>query len=327
MAIIDHKGFVRGTVGPSVFRKYREKNIIQSKPRKHKLTANTLTSAAEFGLISSAAATMRYAFEPAYGYSDGKLNGRAFSAISKCIRNSSGTISGQRDLHDADLSYLEGLEFNMNSPLSETFLIKPQISKTDEDKIIISMPALDMRSTFKKPRSLARKGNLLRIRFLLVAFNYRQNFFEYIDNQETDYFEYKMAESRTIIMNGSAPEGCLLMLSMSLSLYGDNILDKSRVLLNSTEFSPSAIIATWQNDPTPLHMDPAPAEEAKDYRSYMDYAGNRLIAELPRRIARFARPDKTGKGSGTYTSAKTKVRPPEQFTEKPNIQVGKRISF
>lgn len=222
---------------------------------------------------------------------------------------------------------MEGLEFNMNSPLSEAFLIKPQVSRTDDDKIAISMPALDMRSTFKKPRSLARKGSLVRIRFLLVAFNYRQNFFEYIDNQEIDYSEYTKAESRNIILNGSAPEGCLLMLSMSLSLYGHNILDNSKVLLNSTEFSPAAIIATWQNDPSPLNMNPAPPEESKENRSYIDYAGNRLIANLPRRIARFARPDRAGKQSGVYASGKAKVRPPEHSTEKPEIQVGKRVSF
>jgi len=86
----------------------------------------------------------------------------------------------------------------------------------------------------------------MQIRFLLIGFNFRENYYEYIDHRELEYRRGEPSEAQSITFESDVPAGCMLLLSMSVSLYESNALDQEDVLLNSLQFSPCALIGAWQ---------------------------------------------------------------------------------
>src|SRR5690606_26619675 len=131
MAIIDKKGFIRGRIGNTVYRKVGDTNIIQSRPARVRQTAATKESALEFGLASSTAKVLRHMFAGLSHYADGGMINRLNNTVLNAIRNGNGANPGQRHLHQGDLSQLVGFQFNRNSPLEETLAIAPVISVED----------------------------------------------------------------------------------------------------------------------------------------------------------------------------------------------------
>jgi hypothetical protein len=327
MAIIDNKGIIRGAVGPSVFRHSRGKNIIQSKPGKYKQTAASIASSAEFGLINSSAAIIRHAFEPAYRYYDGRVVGRMTSAVGRSVRSAAGTICGQRDLHDGDLSYLLGTEFNKNSLLKDVLPVQPQISRDDSGAVVVQMPALNMKTDLKLSRELMYKGYKMKVRFLLIAFNFRESYYEFIDSQDLEYLLSKNAGARELTLSGDIPQGCMLLLSMSVSLYGCNALDEGFVLLNSKAFSPAALVAAWQ-EPGIIPLEKAttgPAEE-RPRQVVIDYAGYQLLKGLQKRIEQKARPGTAKLFAEKMRQNAKNPRQPDQ-DDYPEVVKGKRVRF
>ncbi|MGV3705343.1 MAG: hypothetical protein ACO1NU_08185, partial [Arcticibacter sp.] len=88
MAKVDNKGMVHGTAGSVVYRRYRNMNIIQGKPRKFKQTTESIRAATEFGLSSTTAAVIRQAFQPAYVHRDGQAASRSTQLVYWGIRGS-----------------------------------------------------------------------------------------------------------------------------------------------------------------------------------------------------------------------------------------------
>lgn len=327
MAIIDNKGIVRGVVGPSVFRHSRGKNIVQAKPRKFRQTAASIASSAEFGLISSSAAVIRHAFAPAYRYYDGHVVGRMSSAVGRSVRGGAGTIRGERDLHDGDLSCLLGIEFNRNSLLKDVLLVQPQISRDASGAVLVQMPALGMKTDLKLPKELMYKGYKMKVRFLLIAFSFRDSYYEYIDNQELEYLKYENTGAQELRLGGDVPQGCMLLLSMSVSLYGCHALDDGFVLLNSTAFSPAALIAAWQEPGLiPLEQAMASPAEERQGREFVDYAGNCLLAGLQKRIEQKARAGTAEQLAEQLRQSRPERRQPVE-DDHPKIVRGKRVKF
>ncbi|MGV3706050.1 MAG: hypothetical protein ACO1NU_11800, partial [Arcticibacter sp.] len=139
MAIIDHKGAVRGTAGSVVYRRYRNKNIIQGKPRKFKQTPESVRASTEFGLSSSAAAVIRRGFEPAFIFRDGEAVARTTKQVYQALRSSLTGNIGERDLHDADLQQLVGMDFNGDSKLAEVLQIPHELKRDEEGNITVTI--------------------------------------------------------------------------------------------------------------------------------------------------------------------------------------------
>src|SRR5690606_1651213 len=127
-----------------------------------------------------------------------------------------------------------------NSLLKDVLPVQPQISREESGAVLVQMPALNMKTGLKLPRELMYKGYKMKVRFLLMAFSFRESYYEYIDNQELEYLWHQNAGPQELRLSGDIPQGCMLLLSMSVSLYGCHALDEGLVLLNSTAFSPAA---------------------------------------------------------------------------------------
>ncbi|WP_083936528.1 hypothetical protein, partial [Arcticibacter svalbardensis] len=248
MATIDNKGMIHGTAGSVIYRAYRGKNIIQGKAKAFKQTEKTIRSATEFGLSSSAAAVIRNAFEPAYFFKDGTAAYRSTQQIYRSILNNVSGEKGKRDLHDGDLSFLQGLDFNASSKLNEVLQMSHSVSKSAEGSVSVTLGPFDTQTGIKRPKAASGVYMKHRIRLMLVAFNFREEYYENLGYQDVDLEGYQSVEGQVITFTEKVPEDCLALVSMSLMLYSSIFQTNESILLNSREFSPCAIIGAFQSE-------------------------------------------------------------------------------
>ncbi|WP_069659447.1 hypothetical protein [Arcticibacter eurypsychrophilus] len=248
MATIDKKGMVHGTAGSVIYREYRGKNIIQGKAKAFKQTEKTIRSATEFGLSSSAAAVIRTAFEPAYFFKDGTAAYRSTQLVYRSILNNVSGEKGKRDLHDGDLSLINGMDFNANSKLHEVLQMSRSVSKSSNGQVSVTLGPLNTKTGIKRPKNQSGAYMKYRIRLMLVAFNFREEYYENLGFQDLDLEGYQNFEGQVVTFIEKVPEDCLALVSMSLMLYSTVSQTNESVLLNSKEFSPCAIIGTFQSE-------------------------------------------------------------------------------
>jgi hypothetical protein len=286
MATIDNKGRIRGMAGPVVYRMYREKNIVQAKPGKIKQTKGSIRASSEFGLSSSAAAVIRRAFEPAYVHQDGKAVSRSTQQVYRSLRNSLTGSIGQRDLHDANLQDLVGMDFNGASPVSEVLQVSHSVRRDAEGNLEVNLGRFNPREDVKKAAGYPKSASRYRIRLMAVAFDFRQEYLEYLDIKDLDVQRTAVMEAQTITLNAQADPSCIVMLSISLLMYDQVGHTGEYILLNSKGFSPCAIIAAYQSaqpasiaaDPIRLSIEAYPDRYMK--MQEMGYDGNRLLKEI-----------------------------------------------
>ncbi|WP_069658666.1 hypothetical protein [Arcticibacter eurypsychrophilus] len=318
MATIDKKGMVHGTAGSVIYREYRGKNIIQGKAKAFKQTEKTIRSATEFGLSSSVAAVIRKAFEPAYFFKDGTAAYRSTQMVYRSILNNVSGEKGKRDLHDGDLSLLQGMDFNANSKLQEFLQMSHSVSKNADGLVSVTLGSLNTQTDIKRPRNLSGAYMKHRIRLMLVAFNFREEYYENLGFQDIDLEGYQTIDEQLITFNEIVPDDCLAMVSMSLMMYSTVSQTSESILLNSGEFSPCAIIGAFQSvkpSDYPLkevERQPSNYLGREEKICEMFYKGNLLMLGL---VSRFGKPDKLN---------------PKMVKSKqviPDIMPGKRVSF
>jgi len=245
MAKINSKGMVSGMAGSVVYRNYRGMNIIQGKSKKFKQTAESIKASTEFGLSSSTAAIIRSAFEPAYLHRDGEAAARCTQLVYRSIRNSLTGFRGHRDLHDGDLSFVNGMEFNIKSKLSEVFQVSHQVSRDERGKIVVSLAAIEAKTAIRPPSWILKQTSRYRVRFSLIGFNFRKEYYEYLEFRDVEISKYEKVEAQQIVFHTEPPQDQILLLSMTLMAYSGMSRDEGGVLLNSREFSPCALIAAF----------------------------------------------------------------------------------
>lgn len=290
MAKVNNRGVVRGKVGPVIYRRYRDINIVQGKPKSFTQTQNSILASAEFGLSSSTAAVIRRAFEPAYIHRDGTAVSRSTQSVYRCIRKSATAAVGHRDLHDGDLNELIGMEFNTSSKLSEILQVNHTVKKLGDGSIYVTLSAFNSNISIKRPAELAKRGYKCRIRLMLIAFNFREEYLEYLDVQDISFYNHKDISEQTVQLKGSSDASCMQLLSMSLMLFDQMDSTGENVLLNGKTFSPCAIIAAFEaENPSPRSAEPADlsAESFKERVGRMaslGYAGNAILRDVERRV-------------------------------------------
>ncbi|EOR95412.1 hypothetical protein ADIARSV_1413 [Arcticibacter svalbardensis MN12-7] len=292
MASIDNKGMIHGTAGSVIYREYRGKNIIQGKAKAFKQTEKTKRSATEFGLSSSSAAVIRTAFEPAYFFKDGTAAYRSTQLVYRSILNNVTGEKGKRDLHDGDLSFLQGLDFNANSKLHEVLQMNHEASKSANGVVSVTLGSLNTQTDIKRPKNASGAYMKHRIRLMLVAFNFREEYYENLGFQDLDIEGYQIIEGQVITFTEPVPEDCLALVSMSLMLYSTIAQTNESILLNSKEFSPCAIIGTFKSEKPSeypikdVDTQPSNYPGREEKIKGMFYKGNLLMLGLVNKISK-----------------------------------------
>ncbi|MGX5688685.1 hypothetical protein [Arcticibacter tournemirensis] len=249
MAVIDSKGGIHGTAGSVVYRSYRGMNIVQGRPRRFKQTQASQEAAGEFGLISQASKILREAFRPFYHhFYDGGMVNRMTAAVSRAIRGSRSRERGDRDLHDGELSFLEGLEFNEDSKFLQALQIRPQVRRNEKGQVTISLPEIDPRRDFVTPFKGHYRVTGYRLSFVLVGFNFREEFYEYIGEKKISMESSGLNAASQLVFEQEVPKGCMLLVLGMLECMAANIYTYEQEPLNSKDFNPVSLIAAFQSE-------------------------------------------------------------------------------
>src|SRR5690606_13346052 len=164
-------------------------------------TQGSIRASTEFGLSSSAAAVIRRAFESAYIHRDGEAVSRSTQQVYRSLRNSLTGSVGQRDLHDANLQDLIGMDFNGSSPLAEVLQISHSVRRDEAGNLEVTFGRFNPWEDVKKAAGYPKKASRYRIRLMAVAFDFRQEYLEYLDIKDLDVLGSQIMEAQTITLN------------------------------------------------------------------------------------------------------------------------------
>jgi hypothetical protein len=297
MAIIDKKGFVHGKAGGQVFRQLGDKLVMQVAPRNVKQTDATKISAKEFGLASSAAKVLRHIFAGPSHCADGRMIGRLTQTVLKALREGKKNEQGLRDLHQGDLSLLEGFQFNSNSPLQDVLEVSPEVILGEGGAVSVNLPGIDKGQLFFPKYSFS-----CTLRLLVVEVNFKKETYQYLDHRDIRIKEGDGTEELLWEVEEKAEAGSMVMVSLSLHYFSHDGVNEEGISLNNTNFSPAGIIAA-------MHVGEdgaaARAENTEPYKIPMaGYDGNFILRDLERMLAKMKKtksPAATAidKGSGS----------------------------
>lgn len=122
MAVQDAEGLYRGTIGNLLFRVVDGKQIVQTKGVSITHSEATKKSSKMFGLCSSQTAQIRGKLKPWMdGCCDTKVSYRFLGACMRILKSEVNQHLEEPDVVEANMSDLEGFEFNSNSPLFKYF--------------------------------------------------------------------------------------------------------------------------------------------------------------------------------------------------------------
>lgn len=236
MAIQDLNGRIHGRAGTMVYRRWRGLNILQSRPKVFKQTIATKAAAIEFGKASNNASNIRKTLARFYQQSDLGMNNRLTKQVLKCLQHSEGKERMERDIHDADLSYLTNFQFNTNSYLTDTLPVIPHTEVSKEGKASVHIPAFAKKDI--KYTGEAKWISHYRLRIVAIAYDFRNEFCEIVAIKEIDIEE----EQQNIDwqLEEEVPAGMILLIGVAL--YAEQRIANDCVLLNSQAWSPAAIV-------------------------------------------------------------------------------------
>ncbi|WP_256012155.1 hypothetical protein [Desertivirga xinjiangensis] len=274
MATIDKKGVLHGSVYNIVYRGYFDKQVAQMKPKKFKQTLASKESSLEFGLCSTTARVIRHAFGYTYGGYDGRMINRMNSAVRNGV-TASQKARGERDMHDADLGFLNGFQFNNNSPLPKVLRARPQTCLDAENKICIELPAI----TRKDIQAPSVNVHNYVLRFVAIAFDFKKEVFCYNSVKEIKIGYKESFEGGVIRLDDEVIKGRLVMLSMSIHAYASDGFGGAQTF-NSKAWSPSELIGAWHIE-AETETETENSDNGKTYRIIpLYYPGNNILKEI-----------------------------------------------
>ncbi|ADY50976.1 hypothetical protein Pedsa_0394 [Pseudopedobacter saltans DSM 12145] len=242
MAIIDSRGRLHGKVGNVVYRTVGDMSIVQAKPARVRQTLSTKESALEFGLVSNCGRILRNLYSSFACHSDGRLLNRMNVALLKSLKDTE-KPRGERDLHDGNPQHLKGLQFNINSPLTEALAVRPVCSMVDGG-IMVQIPALNVSEDLLLPKYT--KNAVLRL--MVAAISFREGFYEYLDYKDIPLQYGKVITEQEWLSDVALPAGSIVLVSASLHCFGMKGIDGEPLSLNGKEYSPAEIIGAYRID-------------------------------------------------------------------------------
>jgi len=152
MAKFDGK-FLTGIVGPAVYKKYRNMQVVTAKSRltKKQQTKNTHKAATQFGIASTLAEQFRRdAYEVITDFYDGTMVYRFRTDVQKALRQAFDAQSEAYHFTANSFDRLNGFEFNADSPVMDNFFVQPE--QTIEGNILtIKLPEIHVSKDMKFP--------------------------------------------------------------------------------------------------------------------------------------------------------------------------------
>ncbi|WP_235884560.1 DUF1398 domain-containing protein [Pedobacter hiemivivus] len=152
MAKFDGK-FLTGVIGPAVFKKYRNMQLVTGKSRltKEKQTENTHKAATQFGIASTLAEQFRRdATEIITDFYDGTMVYRFRTDVQKALKQAFDAQSEAYRFTTNSFDRLNGFEFNADSPVMDNFFAQPE-QTINGNILTIKLPEMHVSKDMKFP--------------------------------------------------------------------------------------------------------------------------------------------------------------------------------
>ncbi|WP_235884554.1 DUF1398 domain-containing protein [Pedobacter hiemivivus] len=152
MAKFDGK-FLTGVIGPAVFKKYRNMQLVTGKSRltKEKQTENTHKAATQFGIASTLAEQFRRdATEIITDFYDGTMVYRFRTDVQKALKQAFDAQSETYRFTTNSFDRLNGFEFNADSPVMDNFFAQPE-QTINGNILTIKLPEMLVSKDMKFP--------------------------------------------------------------------------------------------------------------------------------------------------------------------------------
>lgn len=242
MASRDKNGKIRGKIDNIVYRGYKDKQIMQSAPKRVRQTLATKLSAWEFGLAARHAKSIREVFHNVYEEYDGNMVRRLTAAIAACIRTSD-KEPGERDLHNADLSRLKGFNFNTNALFEKLMAVQPTLDVSPNGIIRLRIPPFIPMKDIVYPPDFFRPSGSFGI--YITAFDFRNAKVQIVDYTSFDFADHER-EPREIewACEKLLPRGYIVFVVFCLRYFSLNWMDQ-RLQTTNTDFYPTIILEAF----------------------------------------------------------------------------------
>lgn len=273
MAIQDNDGFLRGKKGGNIYRRLNNETVISQAPKEREQTDKSKSTAFEFGLASNTARAIRLPLGMYHLGLDGSLGNRLNSATRIALLFSPYAESGRRDIHDAELSYLTGLQFNRHAPLNKLLKPRPQVTVNDNFTLHIALAGFNPKKDLSYPKSGYHIGCTISI--AQYAFDFRKEFYIYLGSRETEITQ-PFFEGFNWDFDEYLPPGCIALACMSLHYHIQGATGEQKDL-HIREFSPAELIAAYH---IPALVNSQDTERPDHYLPIEGYRGNEMLRNI-----------------------------------------------
>lgn len=232
MAIFQGK-FLKGTLGGFVFKAYKGKQIVSSRPAPGTVNQTLASKRASdtFGMTSKLNKHIRGLFQTETNdHVDGKYTSRLTGELSASINPCRDPVTSNFHFEKESFSNLRGFEFNIVSPVKKVLNGLPKVILADE-MIQVQFPLLKSGLDVLFPKRATHCDLILCLGLIRLKDGKR------ILVPERQRLKIKKDEMLTERMDFSfkVPQGCLCIVSLFLNYYND------RLPLNNKLFSPGII--------------------------------------------------------------------------------------
>ena len=238
--------YLRGAVGPSIFKKVRGQQIVQGKSKKKMQQSDeTKKAAAVFGKASSLASYIRVALNQTINFYDGTMISRLTGEVNQVFNSSLIPESQTLSLNSEGFSRLNGFEFNVTSPVRNQIFVQPAVSTTGNN-LQINLPEINIPMELKFPVN----GAYCVLAFELALFDLQNGRYKKEAIQTTEIkYNYEPAIVPASQFSFQTEPGCLCIINIALQYYEKTFAGNS--VVNNKSFNPSAILKAFLLEGTP----------------------------------------------------------------------------
>lgn len=256
MARIDKK-FIKGTIGPVVYKKYRKLQVMQGRPTftPESQTKGTKEAASAFGIASKLAMSIRENLYPMVtDFFDGTMVNRLNSEIIHILNQSMDRKTRKYLFNPDSFNRLNGFEFNMASPVRDNFLVQPVLSLNNQ-VLNIHIPEIHVPQSIKFPRVDVS----CRVGLAIGFFDLNKGRMRLGDIQSTDIkYNFETFAVPAIDFDFEVEPGCLCVTMLSMQYFKTTFAGS--LGFNTKTFNPVAILKSFLSEGVP---DPNPAKWKK----------------------------------------------------------------
>lgn len=238
MATLENKRAFNGMVGNVVFRNYRGKPIVQSRPTQVKQTIATQKSASEFGNCSRWAKQLRLGLTPfLVGQADSALYQRFTAAIYNAVKSNTALPKGERSPLNSDMASLQEFEFNTHSPFATYF--KPTIAaqRNANNEVVLTLTDVDPTTDIVFPDGCTTAKLVV----VVYATNFSDTTTPLMFHTILPIAKNTTLPAQQLLQTPPIPEGYLVLAAAKMLYYTPNLLTESTTL-NSKDFSPAMVL-------------------------------------------------------------------------------------